>query len=127
MSLHDIGLETPYQLVPLPEFLPVLQQPKAYMTTNVPHSNKVVVVSPVGVSPVNETENTAVVDMSIRDLLQKVSSSFDDMVLEAYEKPKDVTVLQHIWIVCQKNERYFFIAILLLIFVFVMLFFESGK
>jgi hypothetical protein len=124
MSLQDLGLDTPfYQLTPLQQYVPILQQPKANMTTNIPHSNVFVTQRP---SPVEQEKTQKhVADLSTRELLHKISVSFDDMVVDAYNKPENVTFIQHIYAVCRKDDRYFFLGILLLIVVVILVLFEK--
>lgn len=122
-TLSDLGIDNTalFQLTPIPEYLPVLQQPKAKMTTNVPEQMEIKKIELVK----EETyEGDRIGDMSINNIMAKMSDSFDGITTDLYNKPEDATLVTYIVQVCQKDNRYFYIGLLLFIIAFVLLMFK---
>jgi hypothetical protein len=121
-TLSNLGIDNTalFQLTPIPEYLPVLQQPKAQMTTNIPQME----VKRIELVKEEPSKGDRIGDMKIKDIMIKMSESFDGITNDLYNKPEDATLVTYIVEICQKDNRYFYIGLLLFIIVFVLLIFK---
>jgi hypothetical protein len=95
----------------------ILQQPKSSITTNpfIPNEQKEFEVENLDTQTSDEYPRSDINKQTIKQINQNISSSFIGLIDDLFSKPTDVPWKHYILIVIQKDQRYTYLGILILL------------
>jgi hypothetical protein len=110
--------------------IPILQQEKSSITTNpfIPNDQKIKELEIIDKEAnkiiedaYNKNKTSSIANLSITDIVKNIADSIIGLLDDLFTKPEDINWVDYILNILQKNQRYTYIGILLLIIAFYIL------
>jgi hypothetical protein len=109
---------------------PILKQERSRITTNpfIPNEQRILELEQLDKSAnkiieesYNKNKTNSIANLNLRDVSKNISSSFIGISEDLFNKPKDVKWVDYIFLIFQKDQRYAYIGVVLLMIAFYMM------
>lgn len=110
--------------------IPILQQERSQIITNpfIPNEQQAFELEQLDKranqiiqESYNENKINSISNLNLRDISKNISSSFIGISEDLFTKPEDVKWIDYIFLIFQKDQRYAYIGIVLLMIAFYMM------
>jgi len=114
---------------------PILQQERSQITTNpfIPNEQRILELEQLDKSAnqiieesYNKNKTNSIANLNLRDISKNISSSFIGISEDLFNKPEDVKWVDYIFLIFQKDQRYAYIGVVLLMIAFYMMIIKIG-
>jgi hypothetical protein len=118
------------QIVNITNPIPILQQERSQITTNpfIPNEQQTFELEQLDTKAnqiieetYNKNKTNSIANLNLRDISKNISSSFIGILDDLFNKPEDIKWIDYIFFIFQKDQRYAYIGIVLLIIAFYMM------
>ena len=118
------------QIVNITNPIPILQQERSQITTNpfIPNEQQTLELEQLDTKAnqiieetYNKNKTNSIANLNLRDISKNISSSFIGILDDIFNKPEDIKWIDYIFFIFQKDQRYAYIGIVLLMIAFYMM------
>jgi len=118
------------QIVNITNPIPILQQERSQITTNpfIPNEQQTFELEQLDTKAnqiieetYNKNKTNSIANLNLRDISKNISSSFIGILDDIFNKPEDIKWIDYIFFIFQKDQRYAYIGIVLLMIAFYMM------
>jgi len=118
------------QIVNITNPIPILQQERSQITTNpfIPNEQQTLELEQLDTKAnqiieetYNKNKTNSIANLNLRDISKNISSSFIGILDDLFNKPEDIKWIDYIFFIFQKDQRYAYIGIVLLMIAFYMM------
>lgn len=110
--------------------IPILQQERSQITTNpfIPNEQQTLELQQLDKraneiieESYNKNKTNSIANLNLRDISKNISSSFIGIFDDLFNKPEDIKWVDYIFLIFQKDQRYAYIGVVLLMISFYMM------
>jgi hypothetical protein len=118
------------QIVNITNPIPILQQERSQITTNpfIPNEQQTFELEQLDTKAnqiieetYNKNKTNSIANLNLRDISKNISSSFIGILDDLFNKPEDIKWIDYIFFIFQKDQRYAYIGIVLIIIAYYMM------
>lgn len=116
--------------------IPILQQERSQITTNpfIPNEQQTLELQELDKraneiieESYNKNKTNSIANLNLRDISKNISSSFTGIFDDLFNKPEDTKWVDYLFLIFQKDQRYAYIGVVLLMIAFYMMMFSGNS